>query len=111
MLDLPSLFFFLLVGHVIADYPLQGDFLAKAKNRAMPIPGVPWRLALWSHALIHGGFVALLTNSVSLGVVETILHAWIDDLKCRGRITYGADQLLHVLCKVIYVLLVWGAYA
>ena len=34
--------FWLMVGHALADYPLQGDFLAKAKNRTAPIPGVPW---------------------------------------------------------------------
>lgn len=32
----------LLAGHALCDYPLQGDFLAKAKNRAAPLPGVPW---------------------------------------------------------------------
>lgn len=32
----------LIAGHFLCDYPLQGDFLSKAKNRVNPIPGVPW---------------------------------------------------------------------
>ena len=33
---------FLLAAHALADYPLQGDFLSKAKNRFAPLIGVPW---------------------------------------------------------------------
>lgn len=32
----------LVAGHALADYPLQGDFLARAKNRTAPIAGFPW---------------------------------------------------------------------
>jgi hypothetical protein len=32
----------LIAGHALADYPLQGDFLSRAKNRSAPIPGFPW---------------------------------------------------------------------
>jgi hypothetical protein len=52
----------LLTAHALADYPLQGDFLSKAKNRMAPIPGVPWRQALGAHAFIHAGAVALITG-------------------------------------------------
>jgi uncharacterized protein DUF3307 len=101
-----ELFATLLVWHALADYPLQGDFLAKAKNRAMPIPGVPWWQALSAHALIHAGGVAFLTGSLPLGIVELIAHAAIDDSKCAGKISYNMDQLLHVVCKAVYVLAV-----
>lgn len=57
----------MLVGHAIADYPLQGDFLAKAKNRRAPMPGVPWYQALGAHAIIHGGFVGIITGSLPWG--------------------------------------------
>jgi hypothetical protein len=36
----------LLVDHALADYPLQVDFLARAKNHAAPIPGISWYQAL-----------------------------------------------------------------
>jgi hypothetical protein len=54
-----------LVGHAVADYPLQGDFLA-------------WTQALAAHALIHAGAVALATGSAALGVPEFACHAAID---------------------------------
>jgi hypothetical protein len=95
--------FWLLVGHALADYPLQGDFLAKAKNRSAPIAGVPWWQALSAHALIHGGMVAAITGSVWLGVAETVAHWLIDDVKCRGRIGFNADQGLHVACKLLWI--------
>ena len=100
-----TLLLFLLVAHALADYPLQGDFLAKAKNRMAPIPGVPWWQALGAHALIHAGFVAVLTGSAWLGLAELVAHALIDDAKCRGRIGYNTDQALHVACKVAWWLL------
>jgi hypothetical protein len=101
--------FWLLVGHALADYPLQGDWLSKAKNHTLADKLVPgqtiWFLALLSHAMIHAGFVVLITGSYALGFVEFICHAVIDDAKCDGGLTYNQDQLLHIGCKVIYVLL------
>jgi len=99
--------FLLLAGHALADYPLQGDFLAKAKNRAMPIPGVPFYQALGAHALIHGGVVAIVTGVWWLGLLEVIAHALIDDAKCTGKIGFNGDQFLHVLCKVCWA---WIAF-
>lgn len=101
-----ALFCLLLVGHAIADYPLQGDFLAKAKNRANPIPGVPWFHGLLPHAAIHGGSVGIITGSVTLGLAEFVVHCIIDDAKCMGRISYNTDQALHVACKVAWVALI-----
>lgn len=97
--------FLLLVGHALADYPLQGDFLAKAKNRTAPITGVPWWQALAAHAAIHAGFVAVITGSVALGLAEFVAHFVIDDAKCRGRLSFNADQALHVACKVAWAVL------
>jgi hypothetical protein len=101
----------LVAAHAICDYPLQGDFLARAKNRAAPIPGVPWYQALGSHAIIHGGAVALLTGIPLLGLAEAAAHAFIDDLKCTGRISFNADQGLHVACKALWVVLAMVALA
>lgn len=95
----------LLVGHALADYPLQGDFLAKAKNRLLPIAGVPWWQALSAHAAIHAGFVGCLTGSLWLGLAELVAHWLVDDAKCRGRLTFNQDQALHVVCKVVWAAL------
>jgi hypothetical protein len=106
-----TLFFWLLVGHALCDYPLQGDFLARAKNHKVPIAGVPFYQGLLWHALIHGGSVALVTHSVCLGMLETTVHILIDFAKCNGtfgegRNAFDVDQALHVLCKVLWALLV-----
>jgi hypothetical protein len=106
--ELLQLFALLVVGHAVADYPLQGEFLAKAKNRFARVPGVPWYQALGAHAAIHGGMVGCITGSLLLGVLEFVSHLVIDDLKCGKRIGYNADQALHVLCKLVWVaLLAW----
>jgi hypothetical protein len=93
----------LVAAHALCDYPLQGDFLARAKNRTLPIPGVPWYQALGAHAVIHGGAVALLTGMPLLGVAETLAHAAIDDAKCTGKIGFNTDQALHIVCKALWV--------
>jgi hypothetical protein len=98
----PLLLIALLAGHALADYPLQGDFLAKAKNRLAPIPGIPWWQALSAHALIHAGFVALLTGIWWLGVAEFVIHWLTDDAKCRGRISFNVDQAIHFECKLLW---------
>lgn len=100
----------LLVGHCIADYPLQGDFLARAKNRAAPIPGVPWYQALGAHAIMHGGVVGLITGIWWLGVLEAIAHAAIDHAKCSGKLTFNQDQALHIACKLLWVgVVLWAS--
>ena len=97
-----TLLIYLLAGHALADYPLQGEFLSKAKNRTTPIPGVPWWHALSAHSAIHGGVVTFLTGQWYLGVAEFLIHAITDDAKCRGKITYNQDQAIHIVCKLIW---------
>ena len=104
-----SLFALLVLVHLLADYPLQGDFMAKAKNPSTPIPGVPWYTLMGSHAFIHAAFVHLLTGSAICGAVEAGAHFAIDYAKCRNLIGYNADQLLHIACKLGYVLFL-GAF-
>ena len=105
-----EIFALLIAGHALADYPLQGDFLSRAKNRASPLPGVPWYQALGAHAIIHGAVVGVITGSIFLAVFETVAHALIDDAKCTGKIGFNADQALHVACKFVWIaaLISWG---
>lgn len=102
-------FFWLLVGHALADYPLQGDFLSKAKNHRAPLLGIDWQIALFNHAVIHAGAVAFVTGSMALGLVEGVIHFAIDWLKCDGRTSFRTDQALHLLCKIAWACVVaWG---
>ena len=103
-----TLFFWLLVSHAIADYPLQGDFLARGKNHKAPIPGIPWYQCLFWHAVIHGGAVALITQSIPLGCAEFVIHIITDYAKCDGRLTFNEDQAIHVACKVLWAAIAIG---
>jgi hypothetical protein len=99
------LFFF---AHALCDYPLQGDFLAKAKNRTAPIPGAPWWQALSAHAAIHAGAVFLISQLWWMALIEFAAHFLIDDAKCSGRIGFNTDQALHIGLKIGFVMcLVW----
>ena len=107
MSDPFTMLLLLLAAHAVADYPLQGDFLAKAKDRFAPVPGVPFYHALGAHAAIHGGFVGVITGSVTLGLAEFVIHAFVDDQKCAGRLNYEEDQALHALCKATWAFALW----
>lgn len=103
-----SLFTALLFFHFLLDYPLQGDFLSKAKNRYNPIPHVPWYQAMFAHTAMHGVVVAFLTGIPVLGMFEMAIHWWTDDQKCRGELTYNQDQAIHIICKVVWTIVtVW----
>lgn len=105
-MTLGMIFFLLLAGHAVADYPLQGDFLAVGKgSRDKPHFGIPWYHCLAAHSLIHGGFVAVITGSLWLGIAETTCHWFIDDAKCRRWTGINVDQALHVGCKAAWVAL------
>lgn len=98
----------LIAAHALCDYPLQGDFLAKAKNQTAPIPGVPWYQALAAHALIQAAAVVLITGSLPAGAFEFVAHGLIDYVKSAGGISFDVDQFLHISCKIIIVLALWS---
>jgi hypothetical protein len=95
--------FWLLVLHALCDYPLQGDYLSRAKRRGAS--DTPWWIALTWHALIHAGAVALVTGQLSLGLAEFVLHLAIDYAKCNNRFGFTTDQALHVACKGLWAIL------
>lgn len=88
----------LLGAHWVCDYPLQGDFLATAKQKG------PLRFYhLWAHAGIHGTAVALVTGNVWLGLAEWLAHTIIDEAKVKGRTTFAQDQMAHIVCKIAWL--------
>lgn len=102
--------FALCIGHALADFPLQGEYLATGKNRRFLIrlqdpsrPANIWFVCMSTHCLIHAGAVWLITGSALLGAIEFVIHWFIDVAKCEGKTTFNQDQALHVLCKVGYV--------
>jgi hypothetical protein len=105
-----TIFFKLMIGHALADYPLQGEAIARGKNRHNPPFGLPpgqkpvavWWHYLTAHALIHAGFVWAATGNVWCALAELVLHWVIDFGKCENWTDPHQDQALHALCKVVY---------
>ena len=97
------LFFWLVVFHFLADYPLQGDFLAQAKDRHSKLGQMFWYHALPAHGAIHAGFVMLATGVLWMAIVEWLAHVLIDYLKCEKLIDLDVDQFLHLVTKVVLV--------
>lgn len=111
-----SLFFALLIGHCLADFPLQGDFLSRGKNRNGTPPQLAdgtenpkdlWIYLMCAHCLIHAGFVWLITGYLVFALAEFVLHWIIDALKCEGRTSFAMDQWLHIFTKVLFVLILY----
>ena len=107
--------FALVIGHAVADFALQTDFIAIAKNphanldRFFGKEGVPphvWIWALGAHSLIHSAAVWLITGSVVLAAVEAVLHWLIDYANSEGLTNFSVDQLLHIGCKLLYAVLI-----
>ena len=106
-----QIFFALLIAHALFDYPLQGDFLSKNKNRHYKdeinnVKGL-WIHCLTSHSILHAGSIWLITGSFIIGIMEFVLHWIIDFLKCEGITNFHTDQFLHVLCRILYVIILW----
>lgn len=99
-----ALFFAFAISHALADFPLQGDYLAREKQRNTAGSMSEWFIALTAHSLIHAGGVWLVTGSVTLAAIELLLHWLIDFGKGEGYYSYVADQSLHLACKVVYVI-------
>lgn len=95
----------MLVGHFIADTWLQPGRLSDGKRHADP--WVRWP-CLILHGTCHGFFVLLLTDLWWLGLAEVVSHALIDRGKGKGWLTLAQDQVLHILCKVAWIGMLWA---
>ncbi|QIG67999.1 DUF3307 domain-containing protein [Rhizobium phage RHph_Y68] len=108
-----TLFFLLLFAHYVADYPLQGPFLARAKNHRRDgafidgLSDVPWTYGMTAHSGIHAGFVLFLTGSVIFAVIEFFVHFATDWLKNDGWISFKTDQFIHVATKALFVFVIF----
>lgn len=89
-----QLLFRLVVCHLIGDYCLQSDFIAKTK-------GQNW-YHLWVHCILY-----LVPFYVAFGwdlrlVLIFISHVFVDALKARYHvISYPCDQIMHYIILII----------
>ena len=113
-MNILALFLKLLIGHALVDFALQPTSMALGKNRNRKLDDSPyghdyfpnWAYWLSAHAFIHGGAVWLITGNIYLGLIEIILHWIIDFAKCENWTNIHVDQILHLVCKVIYLFII-----
>lgn len=104
----------LLFGHCLADFPLQGEYLAKNKNHLINPTGV-WVICLFTHGMIHAGMVFIITGELYLAAMMFITHVGIDMLKSNGDFgrneskAFVTDQVLHALVLLIIAALYCGS--
>lgn len=108
-----ALLFFLIAGHALMDYSLQGDSMAVCKCRKSTSPlaaSVPWFYWLTSHALLHGAVVGVIFRWMEfdwsvvavLATVETVIHWFVDLGKCEKYYSLHVDQTIHIICKIAW---------
>lgn len=93
-MELTEKIFALILCHLLGDYFLQIDFIAKTKGDN------------FYHLLVHCGLY-LVPFYVFFGltwhlIAVFVLHVIVDTLKCRKRINYITDQVLHYVTLGVY---------
>lgn len=96
--------------HCLADYPLQGDFLANMKEKNYFLLLV--HCFIWS-GMVYGGFYLMgLTNNPAVFNSLFIGHLFVDKWKCERTDKTKAlttdlyiDQALHVTQIIITFIL------
>lgn len=92
-----KLLFILVVCHLIGDYCLQSDFVAKTKGQN------------WYHLCVHCilytvPFYVVFGWDLRL-VVIFISHVIVDALKARyHKISYPVDQIIHYAVMFVYLI-------
>jgi len=96
----------LVMAHFVGDFVLQSDRMAVEKCPGRDVT-LPWWWWLIGHASCQGLLVGLLTGVPLLGLAECLVHGLLDWGKCRLGYSLLFDQILHLICKVVWVALVW----
>lgn len=107
------IFLGLMFAHLLADYPLQGDFLANMKGKN--------HIVLVSHAGIWTGCISVagMVMGLDIGLLDITLlffvHTVADYLKAANKLWYKkldslkggllSDQLIHVGQIVLLILM------
>ena len=105
-----SVLLYLVLGHLIADYPLQGDFLGKMKSTNI--------FLLWTHVIMYSLVIGLVLDHFGMYTNDKLIlliisHFVIDYWKCRianitnpnAQLTTNLyiDQGLHIIVLLLCV--------
>ena len=96
-MELFSKIILLILCHLLGDYVLQNDFIAKSKG------------SNWYHLFVHCAiylvpFIAVFGLSWEI-LFLFVAHMIVDPLKARwNKISYFQDQLIHYLTLIIYLI-------
>ena len=83
--------------HLVGDYVLQGDYIAKTKG------------SNWYHLIVHC-FLYILPFYIAFGYdiriwILLLTHIVIDALKARyHKINYIEDQVIHYIVALMYII-------
>lgn len=109
--EFARLLFLLVAGHAIGDFALQTDWIAankeRPKNNGMNSEckrQTIWPYVLAAHSLHHGLIVFLITQRLSLGIAETIVHGISDFAKGERYFGFQTDQWIHIGSKLLWAL-------
>ena len=92
-----ELLFILIMCHLVGDYVLQCDFIAKTKG------------SNWYHLFVHCMLYALpfyIMFGFNLNLlIVLVVHFIVDAGKARyNKITYIMDQVLHYAVLILYLI-------
>lgn len=101
--DMDLLFLFLFA-HALGDFAFQSSHMVEMKHPKKNPES--WYIYLSAHSVIHGGLVGFFSGSFLIAILETLCHFLIDFGKCQGKYGIHHDQLLHLACKGLWIILI-----
>lgn len=113
MIDLLYIIALLALAHLIADFPLQTNYIAKHKVKSDFVRVIHAVIHLW----VAWFFLTFVTYSMDVtsdrvmlvsivgGILISLFHYSIDSIQPRPRI--DNDQTLHLISIIIVGILVW----
>lgn len=104
MLQAMDLLFLLLFAHALGDFALQHPRFNEQKDHNKNPDS--WYVFLGAHSIIHGGLVGFFTGSFVLALLETVCHGIIDYLFNEKKFAMNVDQMLHVACKGVWLIMI-----
>jgi len=90
------LIYMLIACHMMGDYVLQIDFIAKTKGEN------PWHMI--AHCILYTVPFAIVFGIDWRILVLLGIHLLIDELKAHDELSYVMDQLFHLSILVVYMM-------